>query len=176
MEWGDNMLQLIAIGYQQAGYVEWGGATSTDGDAAVVTGSNGQKKPALIIYTSGDIVNDTHAIIPVVPGDYLIFVQHIQSGRYIVINRINRGFLCEMTEIEDNAAELTIHARVETIAKYEDGRWVTQPPDCLQEAIQVAIKKSETLNCTTPMWCLNVPKYTICKEKPSGPETFHAYI
>ena len=176
MEWGDNMLKLIAISDQQAGYIECGGATNTDGIAAIVTGASGQKKPALIIYTSGDIMNDTHAIIPVVPDDYIIFVQHTRGDRDIIIKRIHRGFLCEITEIEENTSELSIHAHVETIAKYEDGKWVTQPPDCLYEAIQAAITKSETFHCTTPMWCLNVPKYTICKEKPSGPETFHVYI
>lgn len=115
---------------------EQGGATTSNGKALVVTGSQGQKLKSVLINNA---CNQKHALIKVREKDHIIVVDRKHDILSIDIYQI--------TSFNDDTLEL----EAIRIYQYLNGEWDQLPP--FKRAINAAVLKSRTYHCRKPAYC-----------------------
>jgi hypothetical protein len=117
---------------------EKGGGYSNSGESTIITGKHGQAKKSIFVREKGVLSCNTHALIPVFNGDYVIEANHSFMDYTIQIYRI--------TAIKGDKAV------VKLTNTYSDGSWDAEPCWQLFEAIEVAKKKAAEFHCRRPLW------------------------
>ena len=130
---------------------ECGGGARNSGSARVITGPYGEKKQALVMYTSGHLSNNDHAVIPVEVGDHIVSVYGNYSNTKIIVRKIT---------LISGVSETPVCSTT-TIAEYVDGEWIVEPPHYMRDAIKACMEKYNTYHCRYATWCLEPVKDVI---------------
>ncbi|HNX82196.1 MAG TPA: hypothetical protein PKL77_08640 [Candidatus Omnitrophota bacterium] len=118
---------------------ETGGMGDHDGAARLITAPDGGRKTAEVIYSHARPCMG-HALIPVEVGDYLVGASYDDEDGF-------RVSVSKIIEFRDNRAV------AETISAWTDAEgWDVIPPDMFSDAIDAAMKKAITHNCTEAMY------------------------
>jgi len=118
---------------------ESGGGMSNSGRCQIVAGPQGERKKALYVRKKGELSNSVHALVPIDVND--IVVQCYRSRENFDI-RVYRIWTINENE---NVAELF------EIARFVENEWIGDPKG-LEEAIEVAKKKSMVYHCREAMF------------------------
>ena len=115
---------------------EGGGKTHT-GKSVIICNADGNEKPAMYIKRRGSRACGQHALIIVIPGDYIIQASHHNNDFITKIYKVN--------EIIDSAI-------VELEYEFKCGEWSGEPPEYLDTPIGAAEDKASRWHCRVPMY------------------------
>jgi hypothetical protein len=118
---------------------ENGGGRTNSGKCQIIAGPEGQKKKALFVRRKGELSNSLHALVPISVNDVVVECYHKRGNFDIRVYRI-----WTINENE-NVAELF------EIARFVENEWIGDPKG-LEEAIEVAKKKSMVYHCREAMF------------------------
>lgn len=124
---------------------EAGGGYTNTGWARVVADKNGAPKSPIYIRKRGELACSDHALIIIQPGDYVIEADHHRGDFNIEVLRVER---IPMDPEDPGYREAT----VETVATFDEGEWLPEPPHSLKNAIEAVKAKATDYHCRHPIF------------------------
>ncbi len=140
-------LEQTAKGY--FGLWEWGGGFTNTGDATIICNNDGSKKKAIYIKRRGHLANESHALVVVNIGDYVINLFRRRKEYVIIIYKII-DFIKEEYTIEDGRVITSWYALLEEEHKYDSRIEEIKVPQHLKEAVEAGKEKSLCYHCREP--------------------------
>jgi len=117
---------------------ECGGGRTSTGEARILTNADGTAPTAIHILRSGHLACESHAIVPITPGMFVINASHHRGDFTITVGRI--------IDIDGDKAV------IENFAEYSFGEWDVIPPEYLIPAIEAAKAKAMDYHCRRAYW------------------------
>jgi hypothetical protein len=141
------MAIVLCVEKKPLGFAAWeeGGAEKNTGSVIIVADPEGRPKRAHYVRTRGHLANGRHALVPVVSGDVIIFV-----------NRHGDDYTIEVCKIADFTYDEQYDnwdANCDLIAKFSEGAWDDEAvASRFDAAIKAACDKAADYHCCKPYY------------------------
>lgn len=150
---GKNMSKVLNIEFDMSKHGipclwEYGGGYSNTGKAGIITDSIGNPKKALYIKAKGTLACDTHALIPISVGDYVIRASHHRKDFNIEIYRVK------------HIIELNKLISMVRVSEFSMGEWSVDEEFNndhhlnLMNAVEAAKNKAMDYHCREPYYVI----------------------
>lgn len=140
-------MQKIKIERSKKGFPciwERGGGFTNTGVATIIAGKGGQPKKAIYIRQRGPLANESHALIPVEVGDYIIYANHHRWDFEIEVLKITGFEDIKIKEVTET------YAVVEQENYFSRGEWDVELPAHLEVAVEAVKQKATCYHCREP--------------------------
>ena len=126
---------------------EYGGGSSNNGFARIISSINGKRKKPIYVVSKGDLVNNDHAWFVIKQDEIIVTASHLEENFNIKVFKVK--------DIDSNNSNIIL----ELIENYKDNKQDDYFNSKYFEVIKAAVDKSKIYHCRRALYYYD-PNYS----------------